>query len=296
MEAAGITKQLSPTAMLRLFAHLRRACVHAVDHDCFNIAQATAYSAIVGLFPALIVAAALIAFVPDSLGVRYQLTVFFDRILPSNVSPLLQSYFASRHPTPHSKHVLITAAIVSVTGAAGVISTFMEGFRRAYSLPLNDWGFWHKRAISFALVPLSLMPLGIASVLVVFGHVITNWMVLHITHDLRRSVLIIAWLIRWTVALTGSVGLLALIYQIGTPLRQSWRRSLPGAALATGLWFLSTLGFGTYVSRFANYAQVYGSLGAGIALLVWLYIVALSVLIGAEFNAQLFSKRHGQRA
>ena len=58
--------------------------------------------------------------------------------------------------------------------------------------------------------------------------------------------------------------------------------------MATGLWFLSTLGFGTYVSRFANYAQVYGSLGAGIALLFWLYLISLSVLVGAEFNAQLF--------
>ena len=67
---------------------------------------------------------------------------------------------------------------------------------------------------------------------------------------------------------------------------RTWRAVLPGAIVATAMWFLTTLAFGWYVTRFANYSEVYGSLGAGIALLFWLYIVSLSVLCGAEFNAQ----------
>ena len=94
--------------------------------------------------------------------------------------------------------------------------------------------------------------------------------------------------VRWVVALAGVVGLTALIYHFGTPAKQGWKRTLPGAAVATGLWFASTLVFGWYVTRFANYSQVYGSLGAGIALLFWLYLVFLSVLVGAEFNAQVY--------
>jgi len=77
-----------------------------------------------------------------------------------------------------------------------------------------------------------------------------------------------------------------LIYHMGTPVRQPWRRVLPGAIAATAMWFFTTLVFGWYVTRFANYSQVYGSLGAGIALLFWLYIVSLSVFFGAEFNSQ----------
>ena len=72
-------------------------------------------------------------------------------------------------------------------------------------------------------------------------------------------------------------------------MQQSWKRTLPGAVAATAMWFLTTLVFGWYVTRFANYSQVYGSLGAGIALLFWLYIISLSVLCGAEFNAQFHS-------
>jgi membrane protein len=81
---------------------------------------------------------------------------------------------------------------------------------------------------------------------------------------------------------------------MGTPIRQPWRRVLPGAIAATAMWFLTTLAFGWYVTRFANYSQVYGSLGAGIALLFWLYIVSLSVFFGAEFNSQFHL--HGSNA
>jgi len=76
---------------------------------------------------------------------------------------------------------------------------------------------------------------------------------------------------------------------------QTWRAILPGAVMATAMWFLTTISFGWYVTRFANYSEVYGSLGAGIALLFWLYIVSLSVLCGAEFNAQ-FDSQFGRRA
>jgi len=69
-------------------------------------------------------------------------------------------------------------------------------------------------------------------------------------------------------------------------MRQSWKRTLPGAIVSTAMWLISTLVFGWYVTRFANYSQVYGSLGAGIALLFWLYIISLSVLCGAEFNTE----------
>jgi membrane protein len=80
---------------------------------------------------------------------------------------------------------------------------------------------------------------------------------------------------------------------MGTPVRQPWRRVLPGAIAATAMWFLTTLAFGWYVTRFANYSQVYGSLGAGVALLFWLYIISLSILCGAEFNVQFNAHFHG---
>ena len=56
------------------------------------------------------------------------------------------------------------------------------------------------------------------------------------------------------------------------------------------MWFAATICFGWYITNYANYAVLYGSLAAVIALLVWLYIVSIVVLIGAEFNALVFPK------
>lgn len=276
--------------MLRIPVILRRALVRALSHDVLNMAQSAAYSAMVALFPALIVAAAIIALLPDTAPIRGQLGMFFDRVLPPDVTPLLESYFDTK--SSKSAHALILAFLVSITGASSVIVTYMEGFRRANELPPDCWTFWGRRARAYALVPLSLVPLAIASTLVVFGHFFTLWFALHVMPSIRTEVYVIALTIRWLVALTGSIGIIALIYHMGTPIRQPWRRVLPGAIAATVMWFLTTLAFGWYVTRFANYAQVYGSLGAGVALLFWLYIVSLSVFFGAEFNHEYHLHGH----
>jgi membrane protein len=65
---------------------------------------------------------------------------------------------------------------------------------------------------------------------------------------------------------------------------------IPGATLATAMWFSSTLLFGWYLQHYADYSLIYGSLGAAIALLVWMYMVSLVVLVGAEFNAMIFPR------
>jgi membrane protein len=272
--------------ILQIPALFHRAFLRAIKHDLFNLAQSTAYSAMVALFPALIVIAAGIGLLPDTTPARFQLSEFFDRVLPSDVSPILQSYFVEAPHSERSTRVLLLAVIVSVTGASSVIAKLMEGLRRAHHLPPNCWSVWRRRGRAYLLVPLSLLPFVITSILVVFGHIFTVWLDTQVMPAARLPVNVLAFIIRWTVALAGSIGLLALLYHMGTPMQQTWKRTIPGAIAATAMWFISTLVFGWYVTRFANYSQVYGSLGAGIALLFWLYIIALSILCGAEFNAQ----------
>jgi len=275
---------------------IKRSVAAMIDHDSMNLAQAAAYSAIVALFPALIVAAALIALLPDVNVFKIEAAEFFDEVLPPNVFPLLTSYFVSSTTGPdgqlYSRGALVVTAIFSLLGGSGTIATLMEGLHRAAGVPFRCWGFWQKRGRSLLLVPLSLVPLAIASVLVVFGRLITEWVAEHLIVEARPAFFGIALALRWTIALAGVVGLSALIYHVGVPQRnrstprQSWVQTLPGAVVATAMWFISTLSFGWYVTRVANYSAVYGSLGAGIALLFWLYLVFLSVLFGAEFNEQ----------
>ncbi|AEU35388.1 ribonuclease BN [Granulicella mallensis MP5ACTX8] len=299
---------LMPTHRALRFGVLLRATFAAsIEHDVLTLAQATAYSAMVTLFPGLIVAAAIVTLLPDTMPLRFQMALFFDRVLPSNVSPLLDAYFATTQKNQQTAQALLGSLLVSITGAANVMVTLMEGFRRAHNLPLPKASFWPRRIRALVLVPLSLVPMAAASALVVFGHLITHWLAGELPPGEHVLVYILAFTLRWAIALAGSVGIIAVIYHLGTDvsrhMRQhveywlalrmdwSWRASLPGAMVATLLWFVSTLIFGLYVTRFANYSRVYGSLGAAIALMFWLYIIALCVLAGAEFNAQLVAHR-----
>ncbi len=291
----------------RFLLLLRRSALAAAEHDALTVAQAVAYSAMVALFPAMIVAAAVIGLLPVDLPFRSQIGVFFIRVLPSNVLPVLEGYFSVTHKS-QTAGALLGSLVVSLFGAANVVSTLMEGFRRAHDLPLVRGSFWRRRGRALALVPLSLVPMTAASALVVFGNAMTQWLARDLPSELKPTFNTIALLLRWTTALAGSTGIIGLIYHLGTDLTLdvrtrlqpwvrepwnalrkgwTWRASLPGAALATGLWFFATLLFGFYVTRFANYTRVYGSLGAAIALMAWLYIIALCVLIGSEFNAQI---------
>lgn len=302
--------------LLAVVPMLRRAVLAAMDHDALTVAQAAAYSAMVALFPVLIVAAAAVSQLPDTLPLRVQMAVFFDRVLPSNVSPLLAVYFSTAHKSVHTIRALLGSMVVGILGASSVMLTLMEGFRRAYDLPRTHGSFWRRRARALALVPLSLVPMSAASLLVVFGHVMTHWLAADLTPSLRVPVVVVALVARWAIALAGSVGIIAVVYHLGTDLTTdmrehleplvrepwillrrdwSWRASLPGATVATLLWFVTTLLFGIYVTRFANYSRVYGSLGAAIALMFWLYIIALSVLVGGEFNAQRAAQGPGRR-
>ena len=285
---------------LRFSDKVRIAYWNAFQHDCPNTAKATAYSAIFALFPGLGFLTALVALLPYTGPVRYQISIFMNRVLPTAVAPLFQNYFNSAHSSPQSAGVLLVAAAISVGGAAGVLATLMEGFRRAYDLTDECWGpGWRgqvrKRIQSYLLVPIALVPLGIASVAVIFGHFLLLELMRHTPTGWDAGLYWTANAVRWVGSLSATAAVLACIYRFGVPVRPHWREVLPGAAFATGTWFLSTVAFGWYVTKFAHYSRVYGSLGTGIVLLVWLFLTALTVLCGAELNAELGRDAHAER-
>jgi membrane protein len=179
---------------------------------------------------------------------------------------------------------------VAFFAAIGVMLSLMEGFRHAYRLPRKVWSFWRTQLVAVALIPICLAPMFFATAVIVFGHDIEGWMVDNSDHELRFYVLVLWRVMRWAISASTVVAVITVIYHFGTPRTHSWKCALPGAAIATLTWFAATLIYGWYVTRFAVYMAVYGSLATAIATLVWLYITSLSLLIGAELNAQLYPK------
>ena len=115
----------------------------------------------------------------------------------------------------------------------------MEGVRRANTSPWTAGPSGNAVAAPSCSFLSHSFPLSIASMLIVFGQFVTVWLALHIDPNRPHSVLRRRSSFRWTVALIGSVGIIGLIYHLGTPMQQSWKRVLPGAIVSTIMWFLS---------------------------------------------------------
>jgi len=280
--------------MARFFRIIRETLWLALDHDVFNTAKAAAYSGMLCFFPAVLVASSLLARAPEGSTMIAELRANFDGFLPAGSVILLNDSVTTKHM--RSPQVLISAATFSVIAGLGVMLSLMEGFRRAYKIRRDSWGFWQKRARALLLVPIVLVPLCLASLLLVFGRGIELWMIANADHELRHVVIFLWRLARWIVSVATSVTVLSALYHFGTRRKEHWGWVLPGAMVASLLWFPATLAFGWYVTRVADYSRFYGSFAAGIATLVWLYLTSFSALLGAEFNGMVFQARQERLA
>jgi membrane protein len=136
--------------------------------------------------------------------------------------------------------------------------------------------------LTIALSVLIITALG----LVVGGGRIADWLV-H-AYSLG-SMFAVTWkVVQWPVVLAFMVLAFALIYYFAPDVReQSWQWLTPGAALGVVIWLLVSLGFRLYLHFFNSYSKTYGSLGAVIILMLWLYFTAAAILIGGEVNAEI---------
>jgi membrane protein len=279
-------------AMLKLWPRIRSALLNAFEHDVANTAKAAAYSGMLTLFPALLVVTTLVAQVQEGSDLLGGLRTLFEQFFPPETLEMLQSFVLAR--PLQSTQLLLSASILTLFAGLGVMLSLMEGFRRAYQLPVEAWGFWGKRVRAMLLVPIALVPLSVATLGVIFGHEIELWMINNADHQLRFMVILLWRLLRWSIAMLASVAVMTVLYHFGTRRKEGWLWVAPGAIAGTILWFPATLAYGLYVTRVSNYSKFYGSFGAGIATLVWLYITSFSVVLGAELNGVLYAERQDE--
>jgi membrane protein len=272
--------------MLRFLRLLRLAFWRAFQHDAFSIAKASAYSSILTFFPALLVVGSVLATWRKGAPYMREISYALSRILPAG-SNAAMNFLRGAAQRPVS--LLITASLLTLWTASGVMISWMEGFRRCYELP-KIWGLVKERLISFLLVIFALVPMTFATLLVALGSKVETNILFYTAQEYSPYILVMWGAIRWLIATLTSIAVIALIYHNAVPRTQPWHSVIPGATLATAMWFSATLLFGFYLRHYADYSIIYGSLGAAIALLVWMYMVSLVVLVGAEFNAMLFPR------
>lgn len=271
----------------------RRACVAAYQDNCFGIAKGAAYSGLLSLFPVLTTLTAILV-QANALAVSRSLSRLVFDVVPPGTEDIIQYNFTERGSRPVA--LLIGATLLSLWAASGVMMTLMEGFRAAYHIPKGR-PFVKQRGMAILLVFCAALPVVGASALIVFGTRVERSVgegigLLTEGRQLIGWVSFGAGVARIGIALWAIVFATALLYYLGPNhpkgegdrprLRALW----PGAMLATTLWLLATTGFAWYVRNIAHYNVLYGSVGAVIALLVWMYLLSVIALIGCEYNAQ----------
>jgi membrane protein len=267
---------------------LRRTFIAAFDDNCFGIAKAAAYSALLSIFPVLGTVAAIL--VQTRAGVVMgPAERFLSEVLPPGTEDVVLEQFRIRGQRP--LHLLVTAGVLSLYAAASVVKSLIEGFQAAYRIPRSR-SFLRGNAVAMALVLLAAIPACGASLLIVFGSQIESVVLRWMEVDPRFTPFAWVWellsqLARYAVAFVTTTVVTGILYYFGPYRRQQWRNVWPGAALATTLWLLATGAFAWYVKNMANYNVLYGSIGTSIALLVWMYLMAAIALLGCEFNAEI---------
>jgi membrane protein len=266
---------------------LRRTIVAAGEDGCFSIAKGAAYSSLLSFFPVLTSAAAVLVQVRADY-VTAQITGLLSEILPPGTDQAVILHFTNRGGKPIG--LLIAANLLALWAASSVIKSLTEGFHAAYRVP-RDRGFFHQSGVAILLVLAAGLPFAAASGLILFGaetegKVLQLFKVDPLLNPLAQLWEFLSRIARYVVAIAATVSLTTILYYYAPYRKQRVAAVIPGAIFATILWTATTWLFGLYVRNVSNYNVLYGSIGTGIALLVWMYLLSVIAILGCEFNAE----------
>jgi len=247
-----------------------------------QMAAALSYYFVLSLFPALIFLSAVVAYLPvpdlfnQALGVM-------ARFLPPDSMGLVRRVLADVI-TPNRGTFLSFGILGSLWAASGGFSAAIEALNIAYEVN-DDRPFWKTRPLALGLAFLAGTLLLVALSVMIVGPRFGEWLASRI-HLSKLFVLLWPY-IHWSIAIGFAVLAVEALYFLAPNVKQRFLATLPGAILAVACWITLSYLLGVYFRHFANFNKTYGTLGAGIALMTWLYWTGFAMLVGAELNSEL---------
>ncbi|MGW4470481.1 YihY/virulence factor BrkB family protein [Nonomuraea sp. NPDC004354] len=278
-------ERLSWVLDTRSWAIVRASVDAGVNYRVTGLAGEAAFFALLSLPPfvlGLIAVLAQLSFVlgPDTVQtVRAEVEkqaqfIFTDNAIDQVIKPLLDDVLSSGNTVP----LISVGFLLALWSGSRALYVYVDLISVAYGLG-EERGIIRTRLMSFGLYLIALL----------IGVVVMPVML--IGPDLLRSAIkdyaVLVDVLYWPVVIIGSVLFLTLLYHVSVPVRTRWFRELPGAVLALFLWLVCAMVLRTVLASWFSPVSVYGSLAAPIAVLLWLYITALAVLIGAILNAEV---------
>ena len=270
---------------LRWIELAKRVWSETNEDDVFGRAAQLAYYFLLALFPLLIFLTATLGMMLGSgAGLRTSLFNYLSQVMPGSAFQLVDSTM-SEITGASGAGKLSFGLLATLWAASNGMGAITAALNVAYDVEeTRPW--WKQRLVAITLtVTLSVLVIT-ALLLVLLGGRIADGLAVHYH---LGGFFPIAWrLLQWPIVFAFMVLSFALIYYFAPSLKdQDWKWLTPGALIGVVLWLLVSFAFKAYLHFFDSYSTTYGSLGAVIILMLWLYLTGVAILIGSEINSEI---------
>jgi membrane protein len=265
------------------FELLKRTGKEIVDDNCLGLAAQLAFYFFLALFPALLFLVSLIGLLPVESAMN-GLFRNLEAIAPPAVLDLLRREFDNLSSGSASGKILTFGFLGALWSSSAAMVAIIDTLNRAYDIQ-DSRPWWKRRLIAIQLTLALAIFIILSFSILLSGPYLTRW--LQSVVGFGAPLAVIWQLLYWPLVVLLVVTAIDIVYSFAPDADTEWVWITPGSLVATTLWVLTSVGFRFYVSNFGSYNATYGVIGAVIVLLTWLYISGLSILVGAEINAEI---------
>jgi membrane protein len=267
--------------MMRVWSAMVHTYIDFDRHNYLTYAAALAFFFLLSLFPLLIFLASLLAYIPVPNLFEHALDIM-ARIVPAEAMGVVRGVLKDvLRSNPALLSYSIAAALFAASGGFDALITILNV---AYDVP-EGRPYWKKRSVAFALTLFTGLMVIMVLLATVLGPQFGNWLAERVNVSRYFAA---GWpFLRWVLIAGFTVLSVESIYFVGPNVKQSLRAQIPGAMVAVSSWIAASWALGWYLRHFANYNRTFGALGSLVGLMMWFYITALALMLGAEINAEL---------
>lgn len=252
-----------------------------VKGDLTSRAGSISYSFFMAIFPALLFVLNLIPYIPIA-NFTETFSGFVESAMPASSQEFFMSIYTDIQTNQHGG-LLSSSFLLSIFFMGNGVSSIFAGFQGSYHIK-NSRSFLRQYVYSVVVgLVLSLLLLLVAAVYIFFLFYLRN------AYSRIEILDLSFWISGFKLVFTIFSALLfsATLYFTGTPGGRKERFFTPGSLMTALLFLLTTYFFGIYIAKFSNYNQLYGSIGALLVMMLYIYINAILLLLGFELNAAL---------
>lgn len=261
---------------------LKRIYVELSNDDVWGHAAQLAYYFLFSLFPFFIFLTALLAYVPIP-DLLPQIMSLIGGLVPAAAWEMVEENMSELVSEPRGG-LLSFGILLALWVSSSAMVAIADGLNRAYGVK-ESRPFWKIRLQAMSLTIGLAVLIVISMTLLIFGPELGHWLAEYAGAGPAFDIL---WsVVRWPVIVFLMTFAIALIYYFMPDVEQEWRWVTPGSAFAVLMWIAMSLGFRVYVDNFGQYDRTYGSIGAVIVLLTWMYLSGVTLLVGGEINAEI---------